>query len=612
MTRVIRAVLLLAGVALVLMPMAGVAAADDCVALGGALVPAAPPNECVIAGSTADKSGTFNLDETLHILNGGLLNVVGNSAIKINITGSFLMDAGSKIDANYAGAGYGGDIEINATDDIRLKASPTGSPLGAIITSNQILGSCPSSTNRGGNIALNADSDKDVVGNLTMEPGTTTANGSKITSVSPCGRGEIILTGVNVDVDGDVLSEGTTTQGRGGPITVNASCNLIITDLGSVVSKGKDPGADLVHLQGGCVVTVFGLVASTGPGHTPTAPANKCNSINRPGKPVNSRGCVEIWAGDLLVIDATAPHNGEVNADTGQNGGPEGIGWIDLFSKRGDIVIKGDTGGTCQNIGFPTYTPCYAVHANQFLGDLGHGGIITIQAFLGNVTMSGLAVQASDTANGAKGGVIIIEALLDVDLKGSTTEAKGAIAGGGGQKGGTVIVRSFTMAILTDGTSKIDVTGGNPPNGAANLKACLTIGFPPGTIVPAAIVPSKTTGLCGGAPVQPSWLANVILPCLCGGCPCVNTFRFVAGAPNKIRLDGDQLKALLEARLVLDNGSGAATSCEPTAGVPVPFVGAKTDAQRFVDVTGVAAGTYHVISVSGKGSCCSASSVTIP
>ena len=72
----------------------------------------------MISGSTADKSGTFNLDETLHILNGGVLNVVGNSAIKINITGSFLMDAGSKIDANHAGAGHGGDIEINATDDV--------------------------------------------------------------------------------------------------------------------------------------------------------------------------------------------------------------------------------------------------------------------------------------------------------------------------------------------------------------------------------------------------------------------------------------------------------------------------------------------------------------
>jgi hypothetical protein len=449
-----------------------------------------------------------------------------------------------------------------------------------------------------------------VVGNFTMEPGTTTSNGSKITSVSPCGRGEVIVTGVNVDIDGDILSEGTTSQGRGGPITANASCNLIVTDLGSLVSKGKDPGADLVHLQGGCTVTIFGLVASTGPGHTPTLPANRCNNTFRPGKPANSRGCVEIWAGDQLLIDATAPHNGEVNADTGQNGGPEGIGWIDLFSKRGDITIKGDTTGSCQNIGFQTYTPCFAVHTNQFLTDLGHGGIITVQSFAGSVFMSGLALQASDTANGAKGGQILVEAFLDIDTKGGTVEAKGAVSGGGGQRGGTVNMRSYTAAILTDGVSKIDVTGGNPANGVVTLKACTTIGFPPGTIVPAAVVPSKSLQ-CGGAPTQPSWFANQILPCLCGGCPCVNTFRFVAGSPNKIRLDGDQLKALTEARLVLDNG-GAAASCEPTAGVPVPFSGAKTDSQVFVDVTGVAPGVYHIISVSGKGSCCSASSVTIP
>ena len=148
--------------------MAGVAAADDCVALGGALVPAAPPNECVIAGSTADKSANLNLDETLHILPGGILNVVGNSSIKINITGRFLMDA-EQFDAIPWAPATAPDMAVNATDDIRLKASP-GSPVGAIITANQILGSCPSS-NRGGNITLNADSDKDVVGNLTMERG---------------------------------------------------------------------------------------------------------------------------------------------------------------------------------------------------------------------------------------------------------------------------------------------------------------------------------------------------------------------------------------------------------------------------------------------------------
>ena len=509
MTRVLKAVLLLTGIALGLMPMAGVAAADDCTLLGGVLVPAAPPNECQITAPTADKSGTFNLSETLHILNGGILNVVGNTSIKINITGSFLMDAGSKVDGDFNGSGHGADIEINATDDVILKASATGNPVGAIITSNQILGSCPSSTNRGGNITINADSDKDVVGNLTMEPGTTTSNGSKVTSVSPCGRGEIILTGVNVDIDGDVLSEGTTTQGRGGPITVNGSCNLIVTDLGSVVSKGKDPGADLVHLQGGCMVTIFGLVASTGPGHTPTVPANRCNNSYRPGKPVNSRGCVEIWAGDQLLIDATSPHNGEVNADTGQNGGPEGIGWIDLFAKRGDIIIKGDTGGACQNIGFPTSTPCFAVHSNQFLGDLGHGGIITIQAFLGNVTMSGLAVQASDTANGAKGGVDHHRGAARRGPEGQHHRGEGRHRRRRRPEG-----RHRQRPILHDEhPHRWHLQDRRHRRQSCQrrvtLKACLSIGFPPGTVVPAAITADKTTGLCGGAPAQPSWFTNV-------------------------------------------------------------------------------------------------------
>ena len=81
--------------------------------------------------------------------------------------------------------------------------------------------------------------------------------------------------------------------------------------------------------------------------------------------------------------------------------------------------------------------------------------------------MSGLAVQASDTANGAKGGVITIEALLDLDVKNSSTEAKGSTSGGGGQKGGTVNFRSFTTGILTDGNSKIDVTEATLPTASS-------------------------------------------------------------------------------------------------------------------------------------------------
>ena len=109
-----------------------------------------------------------------------------------------------------------------------------------------------------------------------------------------------------------------TTKGRGGPITIDACCDLVIGDTGKVISQGRDPGADLVHLQA-CIVEIFGLVASTGPGHEAVR-GNLCN-VNRPGKPANSGACVEIWAGTTLLIDSTGVHNGEVNADTAQAGG---------------------------------------------------------------------------------------------------------------------------------------------------------------------------------------------------------------------------------------------------------------------------------------------------
>jgi hypothetical protein len=55
-----------------------------------------------------------------------------------------------------------------------------------------------------------------------------------------------------------------------------------------------------VHLQA-CVVKIFGLVASIGPGHQ-VPQANLCNT-NRPGKPANSAACVEVWSGTTLLID---------------------------------------------------------------------------------------------------------------------------------------------------------------------------------------------------------------------------------------------------------------------------------------------------------------------
>ena len=53
----------------------------------------------------------------------------------------------------------------------------------------------------------------------------------------------------------------------------------------------------------------------------------RLRGAGRPDKPANAVACVQIWAGDSLIIDAKN-HPGEINADTG---GSPGVSWIDLL-----------------------------------------------------------------------------------------------------------------------------------------------------------------------------------------------------------------------------------------------------------------------------------------
>src|SRR5262245_24937227 len=254
-----------------------------CAALGGTEV----AGECQIS-TAVSRTGTFNIGSpsalVLHILGGGSI-VTGAGGITLNINGGLVMESGALIDGNVAACATGGPITINVTSgDIDLKT-------GSTIRSN----SCS-----GGFIQI-------------TQTGTGTA-----------------------DIDGLVESVGSisgTAGGLpgGGPITIKGACALTISDTGVVSSRGSDPGADLVHIEG-CVVTIDGKVESTGSGHAvPFNPANSCsdkatnsprrNPITRPGKPQNSTGCVEIWSGTTILIDSTNGHHGEVNADIGFTGG---------------------------------------------------------------------------------------------------------------------------------------------------------------------------------------------------------------------------------------------------------------------------------------------------
>jgi hypothetical protein len=208
-----------------------------------------------------------------------------------------------------------------------------------------------SSAGKPGNIAI-------TVGNFSAAPPTgdfTMEAGSQVLADGTGSGGAIVINVArSADVDGLVRSRslltgvGINQPPGGGPITINAGCTLLVSDTGTVSSQGRDPGADLVHLQA-CNVIIDGLVQSTGPGHAiPTNPPNHCDNNAgaggglRPDKPANSTACVEVWAGDSLTISSVLPHTGEVNADIGFSGGTERHSWIDLFA-RGNVQIVGAT-----------------------------------------------------------------------------------------------------------------------------------------------------------------------------------------------------------------------------------------------------------------------------
>ncbi len=112
--------------------------------------------------------------------------------------------------------------------------------------------------------------------------------GAAVTSIARCNGGEIVIeAGLTAIINGLVISEGTTTRGRGGPITITSTCTVSVGDRGQVISRGRDPGADRVHIEAGCDVLIQGLVASTGPGHTPGVP-NRCFQPDRLDKPANA------------------------------------------------------------------------------------------------------------------------------------------------------------------------------------------------------------------------------------------------------------------------------------------------------------------------------------
>lgn len=500
---------------------------DECGLLGGVID--IPSGECQISASPNIKSssahgGSFDLDETLRILNGGRITVPvasGGNTLTINITGQFIMEVGAKIVGDVTGtgtaSGVGANITINATENILLAGN--GGATSAMITATQTAGSCTAG-GKGGKITLTSSG-----GNITTEFGTViSVNGT------PCPAGDILITALpkgKIDIDGQVLSVSTqsgTGRPGGGTITIKAGCDLEISDTGVVSSRGRDPGGDLVHLEG-CVVLIHGLVESTGAGHAvPNNPANHCN-LDAAAHPIGTgpstgfTGCVEVWSGTTITIDNTSGNSGEVNADIGGPGGSQGRGWIDLFA-RGDInIIGGDP-------------PDYVVHANGGLfQNTDDGGLVTIKSAGGKVITIGSAIRANSTSSGGKGGDVRIEANSDVDFTTASVQAMGNSTAGDARAGGHITAKSYNGFVLGTAPGELNASGGRtgvPASfGSVILQGCGTLAILGDGVAYTGIVqsdndagaelPTILLDDCGGSPTIPDGVPLGTCTILCTG-----------------------------------------------------------------------------------------------
>lgn len=554
-------------------------AALGCVDLGGAVV----GTECRVT-SLQNKSGAYEIGTaaaplSLHLVDGGAPAsvgkiVTGGNDLSLLVHGKFLMDANTVIDASKSGCATGGKITINADADVTTKPQ-------SLIRSN----SCT-----GGEIII------------TSGPNTSASLAGTVESV------------------GTVSGTGSSQRPGGGPITVASQCSLTVTADARISSRGGDPGADLVRLLGGCVVGIYGLVESIGQGHAvPNNPPNRCAVAPRNGKPGNSTACIEIIAGDQLVIDSRLPNNGEVRADTGTSGGSFGTSWIDAFV-RGPILVIGDVNQP------------FSVHANGLAGTNDDGGTITFKSKTSSIAASGLAFQADATNPGGIGGTIILEAKQAVTLNDAQVFARGDFNQTGGfGSGGHVTVQSFKSTVAWNDTvtappaiGDVRPTGSALPlakRGTIDLIACGTIstlgtGFPVnGSAV--APFPNVSPGVCPAAPNDspgiPSYagVTDTLPLCQCAAaCICATGFfPATVGTNSTLTISGNGLAGA--SRVVLS------PTCDPLAGGAVQAQilsqsGAACDpGSVVVQVPSAASGTYFVVVTSPSGaSSCSAGLLT--
>ena len=491
--------------------------ADDCAALGGSII----GGECQI-DTLENKTGSYSLDETLHILPNSYIDAKG-AGITLNVDGDVMLDAGSKIKADDdAGAPNNpafpitidatGNLELNANSAIKADNKRSGGNAGDITINvdgnihlkpfSNISATRPSSVGNaagnGGNIDVNAGGNI----NLDVNSVVSSANfGGDAGDISMTANGKIEVDGLvsagssnkvlSTKLTGFILDRGNTEQ-RGGTITITSNSvvepGIVVGENAVIVSQGEDPASDKIKLEA-CGIVANGLVGSVSkksnkPGNSPVVVLRSGTTIEINGQDLGDAGSSQGMVRADYVIGETPRAN-----------------MVDLFA-NGKISVNG---ALSSNI--------FAVTSNGGTSTNQFGGTIRAISLADAIVSSAKAFQAKATTAGSDGGKVNLSARSSVDVDTSTIEVPGDFNPSGGLGlGGKIDARSYSNDVSWfTGVGDVQPTGTGvaiSKRGTVNLTACTTVDTT-GTLFPSSgtpTVPGVLTSVC--APLAPSLPAN--------------------------------------------------------------------------------------------------------
>ena len=350
--------------------------------------------------NNADSVAVSNLGEISTINSGGLPGQVSvngqtitltqgvirttadgtGNASAINLTGNTVtLDKSLITSATNGGTARGGDVTVNATNNLEIKGLFTND---SGVTSASGILARTFATGDAGNVLVNA-------GNIQFSGGGRINNGS----LSSGNGGTIIVNGQSISVDGlnsGVLSEASST-GRGGNITINAGQSVSLNNNASISASSTGTATNAGN-AGSISINTAGNFESSGGKVSTTAMQAQGGDINiTAGQDIrltnnasvsaNSTGTgnagnITAIAGDDFVMQNSSITTQAVQA----SGGNIKIGATDQIVIRNSLISASVMGGSGSGGNISIDPNVVVLQNSQILAQAiqGNGGNITI------------------------------------------------------------------------------------------------------------------------------------------------------------------------------------------------------------------------------------------